>query len=582
MKNKKLFYLLGVILILVILVICYISNKKEDILTTDMIDIDINTDNGDEKIDWSEYEEKDYTLTESITITEGGIYNLTGKIEYGNISIDTEDNVKLVLNDVNITNSKGPAIYVKNASDVVIELKEDSNNFLEDASSYVGYKDNEVGTIFSHDDITFQGNGTLTIISNNEDAIVSKDDLKIVSGTYNITSKDDAIRGKDSVYIKEGIFNINSGGDGIKSTNEEDDDKGFVLIENGKFNITASEDGISASKRLLIEDGVFNITTGGGSSNASTKDTWGRWGNSYYTSSTSSASAKGIKSGDNLVIENGTFTLDTSDDAIHCNSYIGIKNGTFNISSGDDGIHADTKLIIDNGTIDITKSYEGIESAGITINNGNIKIVSTDDGINVAGGNDSSSRERPGANNYTTSSKYILTINGGNIYVNADGDGIDVNGSAYIYGGTIKVDGPEDNGNGALDYDNTFEVNGGILLAGGSSGMLQSISSDSSQYNVTIVFTSSYSNDDVITIEDASGNEIVEYTSNKKYNSLVVSSPEFKDGEAYTIEINNEEYKTFTISSITTNIGNTMMGGNMPGGNKPDNGRPDNNKPDRR
>lgn len=112
--------------------------------------------------------------------------------------------------------------------------------------------------------------------------------------------------------------------------------------------------------------------------------------------------------------------------------------------------------------------------------------------------------------------------------------------------------------------------------------MLQSISSDSSQYNVTIVFTSSYSNDDVITIEDATGNEIVEYTSNKKYNSLVVSSPEFKVGEAYTIKINNEEYKTFTISSITTNIGNTMMGGNMPGGNKPDNGRPDNNKPDRR
>lgn len=524
--------------------------------------MNININNNDEDIDWSKYETISYNLKESIEINDGGIYNLSGKIDNGLIKIDTVDNVKLVLNNVYIVNDNGPAIYVKNAKNVVIELVDNSSNYLEDSNSYTGYEDNEVGVIFSHDDIILQGSGTLEVVSNNEDGIVSLDDLKIVSGTYNITSKDDGIRGKDSVYIKDGTFNIKADGDGIKSTKENDTDKGFILIENGTFDIEAMLDGISSKNKLLINGGTFNIKTGGGSDNVSTKEGWGYFSNSKTNED--KKSAKGIKSDNNLVIEDGVFNLDTADDAIHCNNYIGIKNGTFNISSGDDGIHADTELIIDGGNIDVTKSYEGLESAKITINDGNINVVASDDGINVAGGSDGSSNNRPGANNYTSSSKNILTINNGTIYVDAMGDGIDVNGSAYIYGGTIKVDGPEDNGNGALDYDNTFEVNGGTLLAGGASGMLESVSSKSSQYNVTIVFTSNYSGNDIISIEDNNSNEIISYTSNKSYNSLVISSPLFKKDEVYTIKVNGEEYKTFTISSVTTMIGNKMMGGNRP------------------
>ena len=106
---------------------------------------------------------------------------------------------------------------------------------------------------------------------------------------------------------------------------------------------------------------------------------------------------KGLKAGNNIVIEDGTFNLNTSDDSIHSNNYIGISNGTYYISSGDDGIHADNEIIIEGGSIDIKESYEGIEAAKITIYNGDISVVASDDGINVAGGSDSSSMNRPGA-----------------------------------------------------------------------------------------------------------------------------------------------------------------------------------------
>lgn len=538
-----------------------VSNYKDD---TTSISTDIHTDDDDEKIDWSLYETMEYELSKSLNITKEGVYHLTGTIEDGLVTVNTNGNVKLILDSVSIKNSSGPAIYVEEAENVVIATINGTTNSLEDASSYQGYDSDVVGTIFSHDDLILDGEGILKVISNCEDAIVSKDDLKIIRGTYQITSSDDGIRGRDSVYIKDGDFTIQSKGDGIKTTNDTDSEKGFILIENGTFSINASSDGIQSEAKLLIKNGDFNITTGGGSSITSIHEDWGRWGSSSSSSSDNS-SAKGLKSGDNLVIENGDITIDSSDDSIHSNNYLGIKNGVYHISSGDDGIHADTQLIIDGGEIEITQSYEGLESASITINSGNISIVSSDDGINVAGGNDASAMNRPGQNSFSESSDYVLTIRGGTIYVNASGDGLDSNGSIYMYDGSVTVDGPTNSGNGALDYDREFVIYGGTLIAGGASGMAQGVSNSSSIYNVLIHFTSNYGDSDTITITNSNNQEIISYHSAKSYSSLVVASPELKNENTYTIKVNGDEYQTFTISSITTNVGTMGMMGGMKG-----------------
>lgn len=359
----------------------------------------------------------------------------------------------------------------------------------------------------------------------------------------------DGIRGKDSLYILNGEFQITSGGDGLKSTNDTDSEKGYVLILDGTFKIEADLDGIQAETKLIIKDGDFEIITGGGSNNASTSNSWGSWGFGQIDND----SAKGLKSGSNLVIENGIFNLDTSDDSIHSNNYIGIKLGTIVISSGDDGIHADEELIIDDGDIDILKSYEGLESSNITINNGNINIVASDDGINVAGGNDQSSMNRPGQNNFANNTNNKLIINNGFIYTNANGDGIDVNGNGYIYGGEIYVEGSVDNGNTALDYDGEFVVNGGTLVAVGSSGMALGISSTSTQYNVMINLTSNYSGE--ITVVDEDNNAIISYNPSKTYSSIVISSPNIEKS-TYTLEIDDNIYTTFNVESISTTVGN--------------------------
>ncbi len=372
---------------------------------------------------------------------------------------------------------------------VIVSIKFEKNKEKVDQININASIEYDDGAIFSKDDLTINGTGTLNVNANYLDGIVSKDELKIIGTTINVISNDDGIRGKDYIGIKEANIAVNANSDGIKSTNDTDEAKGFILIDNGNFNI------------------------------------------------------------------------DSSDDSIHSNGNIIINNGTFEIASGDDGIHADESITINDGIINISKSYEGIESSKIDINGGNINLVSSDDGINIAGGNDSSSiNGRPGQNNFSSNSDQTLTINNGYIVIDATGDGIDINGAGYINGGTVVVNGPTNSGNGALDYDSVFQVNGGTLIAVGASGMMQTPSSDSSIYSISYVYSNTQQANTKVTIKNSDDEEIISYTPSKNYESVIISTEQLKKGETYTIYSNEETVQEITINNIVTSVGNSNSG----------------------
>ena len=485
------------------------------------------------------------TVDENIvTITQGGTYSLSDTLDDGQVIVNAGDldQVEILLNGVHLTSSTSAPIYVMNADKTTLTLVEGTESVITDAESYV-YEDATVdepnAAIFSKDDLKINGTGSLIVNANYNNGIASKDDLDIKNGDITINAVNNGLKGKDSIEIDNGTFVINSGGDAIKSDNTTDTTKGWITINNGTFNLTATGDGIQAETDLLINGGTFTIETGGGSENSSSKSSsWGVWGipGHAQTSSSSSeetTSAKALKAGVNLTVEDGSFNIDSSDDSIHTNDSIVINGGSFTIASGDDGIHADTTLDINGGTIDITKSYEGLESTTITINDGTIHLIASDDGINAAGGNDGSAMNgRPGQNNFSSTSGMIY-FNGGYVYVNASGDGLDANGSIEMSGGTVIVDGPTDGGNGALDYDATFNISGGLLIASGSNAMLQTPSSSSSQN--TIVVSSNTSSHTLVNIQDSTGTDLITYAPSKSSQVIMISSPEFKTGETYTI-----------------------------------------------
>lgn len=466
------------------------------------------------------------SLPSQDTITEAGTYVFTGETKDTMITVAAgdQDKVCLVLDNAQLSNSQGPAIYIQSADKVFITLKDGTTNSISDGSSYTVTDGDSTldGVIFSKADLTINGNGSLTVQGNNKHGIVSKDDLVITAGNITVNAQNVGMNGKDCVKMNSTSCQITAGSDGIRSDNSEDATRGYVYIENCNLTITAGNDGIQAETVLKMEgNNQVSIKTGSGSGSAL----------KYATDS-----YKGLKAGSDILIAAGTYTIDSQDDCIHSNNTVHITGGTFTLSSGDDGIHGDTDLSVSGGTISILKSYEGLEASRLLISGGKIDLVASDDGLNAAGGNDSSGMGgRPGQGGFNSSTGTIV-ISGGYTVVNASGDGIDSNGTIEVSGGVTLVSGPTNNGNGAFDYESSAAVTGGVLIALGSSGMAQGFSSAETQGAIFTSFTSQ-SGGTSFAVCDSDGKVVASFTPAKAYQSAAVTAPGIQSGESYSLVV---------------------------------------------
>ena len=461
-----------------------------------------------------------------VTIKAAGVYVLSGTLTDGTVVVDAgdDDKVQLVFDGVSITAADYAAIYAKNADKVFVTLTEGAENTLTVSGDYVQTDDNNVdAVIFAKCDLTLGGSGSLTVKDTTGHGIVSKDDLVVMGGTYTIDSQDHCLNGKDSVRIADGTFTLTCDEDGIHAGNDDQQD-----------------------------------------------------------------------------------------------GYIYIEGGDIDISVGDDAMHAEGLLIITGGDIDISKSYEGIEGYKILVTGGDIDVAASDDGFNAArpdsnGQSDGTQSteddqrqtdsfkrrtndtetnrpellekgDRPGdsgtpggpgmgAGMDADYDAYIL-ITGGTININADGDGIDSNGYLGIAGGNVYVLGPSNNGNGALDYGIYATITGGEMVAVGGSGMEQGFGDESTQCSALVSFDEWIDVGETITLTDSNDNKLLTYKADKKFDSVLISTSDMKQGETYTLTV-GDQTSTFAMEDVTYSEGSGSMQG--PGGD-PDNGgmqRPD-------
>lgn len=487
----------------------------------------------------------------TISIQEEGTYILSGTSDGGTIIVNTDKNAKphLIFNGVSAA-----SLSIEEAEKVFVTLEKNTENSFD--------------SIFSKQDLTFNGSGKLEINSTEGNGIECNDDLVFTGGNYVIKSASHGLEANDSIRITEASFEITSGKDGFHAENSDDENLGFIFIKDGSTKISAEGDGLSASSVMQIKDGTFDIVTGGGSENASkqTSDNWGGFPGggmggkrpgrgdmhmqmepqqeSSTASDDTSTSIKGLKSSGQLTIYNGSFTIDSADDSIHSNASITIGDGSFQIASGDDAFHADDTLTILGGTIDITKCYEGLEGLHVVVHGGNTKLVASDDGLNAAGGTDESGMggfrgndqfgPRPGGMSGSSSNGSIV-IAGGTLYVQASGDGLDANGTLEISGGHTTVAGPTRGDTAVLDYDKSGTITGGTFIGTGASNMAQTLSSTSQ--GVIAVRLGQQSAKTAIVLKDTNGNEVLTSEPELDFQLVILSSPKIKKGETYTLNI---------------------------------------------
>lgn len=363
-------------------------------------------------------------------------------------------------------------------------------------------------------------------------------------------------------------------------------DKVFVTLAEGAENsLTVSGDYVQTDDNNVDAVIFANCDlTLGGTGSLTVKDTTGHGivskddlvvtGGTYTIDSQDHC----LNAKDSVRIADGTFNLSCDEDGIHAGNddqqggYVYIEGGDINISVGDDAIHAEGLLIITGGDIDVSKSCEGVEGYKILVTGGDIDVISSDDGFNAAGGSSGSGDNHDGfgggpgmggVDMDADSDAYIL-ITGGTININANGDGIDSNGCIGITGGSVYVLGPSDNGNGAMDYGICAAITGGEIVAVGGSGMAQGFGDESTQCSALVNFDEWVDAGETITLTDSDGKEVLSYKADKKFNSVVISTSDMKQGETYTLTVGDQS-STFTLDDITYSEGSGGM--QRPGGN---------------
>ena len=272
-----------------------------------------------------------------IVISSAGTYIFTGTLDNGSVTVDAdkEDSVHLILDGADINSDTYAAVYVKQADEVLITSREGSENTLSNAGTFTQRDENNVdAVIFSKDDLTLDGGGTLKITSPAGHGVAGSDDVTVDGGVYEITAEKCAVRANDSITVTGGALTLTAGTDGLHAENDEDDTLGNVSVTGGALTIKAADDAIHANTLLEITDGDIEVT-----------------------------GAEGLEA-TYVKIAGGDISVSASDDGVNAayksSAYtpaVEISGGKLTVvmSAGDtDAVDSNGNIVITGGTVDIT------------------------------------------------------------------------------------------------------------------------------------------------------------------------------------------------------------------------------------
>ncbi len=515
-----------------------------------------------------------YFLDGDLVISNAGWYVISGALDDGGIVVDAYDSSKvwIRLDGVSLSCTDDACLRVDQADKVFLTLAEGTENSFTSGDSYSeeALADNTGGTIFSHDDLTINGSGSLTITAGYKHGIDVNDSLVITGGSITVTAPEDGIHVNDSFRYKDASLTIDAGDDAIHSDAELYVESGVILIKSCYEGLEAvTIDVAGGDITVYSTDDGFNANGNSGGMNFGGRGFGGHGFGGQRFGGMNSASAE--STGDATSDAQGTMSATGTD---------GAQDTAAADSAGNDRTQPTAP-----GTGDV-QDMAAPDGAGndrtqpTAPGTGYVQDMAAADGT----GNDRASMpadasQQSGSSESDAVETYIR-ISGGTITIinetGRDADGLDSNGSIYIDGGDIRVSLLGDGSNCAIDYGSESGgecvVTGGTIMAFGGSSMAEEFSSSSTQCAVLYNLDSTMPADTTFSVSDADGKEILSYTPACSYSSVSFSSPELAVGETYTVAY-GENSAELAIDSTAMSVGTAsgmggmggMMHGNMRG-----------------
>lgn len=280
-----------------------------------------------------------YMYDGDIHIVYAGRYILSGELTDGSVIIDAEksDKIWILLDGVSLHCNDNASLIIERADKVFLTLADGAKNSVSSGTEYTAEAISAGidGVIYSRDDLTINGTGSLSVTAGYRHAIVCNDDLVITGGNIEITAPQDGIHANDSARLANADIMINAGDDGITVSN--DDETGYIYIESGSITIPTCYEGIEAID-ITIAGGRIDITPSddginakGSGSNSVIRIT----GGDITIINETGRDADGLDSNGDIYISGGNIFISVNSNGGSYAIDYGIENGgTCEISGG--------------------------------------------------------------------------------------------------------------------------------------------------------------------------------------------------------------------------------------------------------
>ncbi len=267
----------------------------------------------------------------SVYIRYAGKYIVSGSLTDGSLIVDADgdDKIWIRLDGVDIHSEDTAAILVEQAEKVFLTLPESSYNTISSGSEFSqeAVSSGIDGAVYSRDDLTINGSGSLEVTSGYRHAVVCNDDLVITGGTISLEAVQDGIHANDSARIADADITITAGDDGITVSNDEN--TGYIYMESGSVSIPSCYEGMEA----------YNVTIAGGTVDIAPTDDGinaNGYGSDAFISITggdirivnpAGRDADGLDSNGSIDISGGTIFISVSGTGGNCALDCGTESG---------------------------------------------------------------------------------------------------------------------------------------------------------------------------------------------------------------------------------------------------------------